>query len=346
VGSLIEPAGGGRRPTVEDRMRSWRRRTGRALVLGTTMTAVVAMGGLLLPGTAEAAVVPPSGKVYTGVTVDGALGMVPELDAYAGSAGKRPAVVMDYRDWAHTPDFPADFANLVVGRGSTPMLTWEPWDYSAGANQPAYRLSAITAGRHDALIRRWAGGIKAWGRPLLLRFAHEMNGTWYPWSEAVNGNRAGDYVAAYRRVVSLFRTAGATNVTWVWSPNVVFAGSVPLAGLYPGDGYVDWTGLDGYNFGTTAPSGWQSFEQVFGPSIGQLRALSAKPLMLAEVGSAEQGGNKAAWITDFFARLAARPEVRAFTWFNHDKEADWRVQSSDASRISFARGVAAARYLG
>jgi len=120
---------------------------------------------------------------------------------------------------------------------------------------------------------------------------------------------------------------------------------VPLSRLFPGDGYVDRTGLDGYNWGTTAASGWQSFEQVFGPSIAQVRALSAKPLVLAEIGSAEQGGDKAAWITDFFARLAARPEVRGFLWFNHDKEADWRVQSSDASRIAYAEAVAASRYV-
>ena len=310
--------------------------------------ATLSVAGLLLTQAAgEAAVGAPSGKVLTGVTVDGELGVIPELDAYQGSAGgKAPVVVMDYRDWAHTPDFPSDFANIAASRGATPMLTWEPWDYSAGVNQPAYRLSAITAGAYDALIKRWASQIKLWGKPLMLRFAHEMNGNWYPWSEGVNGNTAGQYVTAYRHVVGVVRAAGATNVTWVWSPNTAYAGSVPISRLYPGDAYVDWTALDGYNFGTVRGSGWQSFEQVFGASISQVRALSSKPFMLGEVGSAEQGGDKAAWITDFFSRMAARPEIRAFVWFNHDKEADWRIQSSAASRISYANAVAAARYVG
>jgi beta-mannanase len=314
----------------------------RALVVA----AVAILSALAAEGTAAAAIGPPSGKVYAGVTVDGELGMVAELDAYTGSAGgKRPSLIMDYRDWAHTPNFPTDFADLVVGRGATPLLTWEPWDYTAGVNQPAYRLSAIANGTYDAYVRRWASQIKAWGKPLMLRFAHEMNGNWYPWAEGVNGNAAGQYAATYRRVVGTFRAAGVTNVTWVWSPNVAFPGSVPISRLFPGAAYVDWTGLDGYNWGTTAASGWQSFEQVFGASISQVRALSAKPLVLAEIGSAEQGGDKAAWITDFFARLAARPEVRGFVWFNHDKEADWRVQSSDASRIAYAKAVAANRYV-
>jgi beta-mannanase len=132
----------------------------------------------------------------------------------------------------------------------------------------------------------------------------------------------------------------------VWSPNVSYPGSTALGGLFPGDGYVDWTALDGYNRGSTAASGWQSFEQVFGPSIAQVRALSGRPLMLAEIGSAEQGGDKAAWIADYFTRLADRPAIRGFVWFNHDKEADWRIQSSRPSRLAYARGVAAARYRG
>lgn len=324
-------------------MAPWFRGIGRL----TIMALVVAGAALAGQGTGEAAAVPPSGQVWTGVTVDSSLGETQELDAYTGSAGgKSPAVVMDYSDWAHTPDFPVGFADLVASRGATPMLTWEPWDYSAGVNQPAYRLSAISGGAYDGLVRRWAAEIKSYGRPLLLRFAHEMNGNWYPWAESVNGNRPGQYVAAYRHVVNLFRAAGVTNVTWVWSPNVSYPGTTSLGELYPGDAYTDWTALDGYNFGTTAPSGWLSFTQVFGASIGQVRALSGKPLMIGEIGSAEQGGNKANWIADFFSQLAAHPEIHGYVWFNHDKEADWRIQSSDTSRIAYANAVAAARYVG
>ena len=324
-------------------MTGWRRRAGMSCIVAV----VLVLAELMLTGTSAAAVfAPAAGVVYPGVTVDGTRGEIPELDAYTGSAGKRPMVIMDYRDWAHTPDFPADFANLVVARGATPLLTWEPWSYTGGAAQPGYRLSAIAGGGYDAYIRHWAAQVKAWNKPVMLRFAHEMNGDWYPWSERVNGNAPGQYVTAYRHVVDLFRAAGARNVTWVWSPNVSYPGTTSLAALYPGSAYVDWTGLDGYNFGTTTATGWQSFDQVFGASIGQIRAVSTKPLMLAEVGSAEQGGDKSAWISDFFGQLAAHPEIRAYMWFNHDKEADWRVQSSDASRLAYAAGVAAARYAG
>src|SRR5206468_3672998 len=103
--------------------------------------------------------------------------------------------------------------------------------------------SAIASGAWDAYITRWAQAARTWGKPMRLRFAHEMNGNWYPWAEGVNGNVAGDYVKAWKHVRAIFWSVGATNVTWVWSPNIVYPGSTPLAGLYPGDTYVGEVGV-------------------------------------------------------------------------------------------------------
>jgi beta-mannanase len=116
-----------------------------------------------------------------------------------------------------------------------PEITWEPWDPARGTNQPTYQLAKTASGKLDSYIGRWATEIKAYGRPVILRFAHEMNGTWYPWDEGVNGNKAGTYVKAWRHVTDVFDAKGATNVTWLWSPNVPWTGSTPLAGLHPGD---------------------------------------------------------------------------------------------------------------
>jgi beta-mannanase len=226
------------------------------------------------------------------------------------------------------------------------MITWEPWNPADGSvNQPKYALSTIIAGTWDAYITRWATEIKQWGRPLLLRFAHEMNGTWYPWAEGVNGNTAGQYVAAWRHVHDIFTRVGTNNVSWVWSPNTIADGSPSLAELYPGDAYTDWVAVDGYNWGTTASwSSWQSFPEAFGPTLAALRQLSRHPIMIGETASTEAGGNKAQWIQGFFTALAANPDIRAFVWFNIDKETDWRIESSAAATTAFAQGVAAARY--
>jgi beta-mannanase len=172
-----------------------------------------------------------------------------------------------------------------------------------------------------------------------------MNGNWYPWAAGVNGNTAAQYVAAWQHVHSIFVQHGATNVTWVWCPNVSYSGSTPISQLYPGDTYVDQVGLDGYNGGTALNwGGWLSFQQIFGASLSTMGALTTKPVVIGETASAEQGGSKAAWITDMFTQLRNNPQIVAFTWFNYNKETDWRIQSSKSATAAYAAGVSDPRY--
>jgi beta-mannanase len=157
----------------------------------------------------------------------------------------------------------------------------------------------------------------------------------------VNGNRPGDFVRAWRQVHDVVVAAGARNISWIWSVNRDYTGSTPLAGLYPGDAYVDWDGFDVYNGGTAvAMGGWLGFSQMFDPTFNEIQAFSAKPLLINEVASAEAGGSKAAWITAFFAALDADPAIRGFFWFNYLKETDWRIESSALAQSAFATGVA------
>jgi beta-mannanase len=249
---------------------------------------------------------------------------------------------MWYEQWSSATDFPAADASTIVQSGAMPEITWEPWDPDNGVNQPAYSLAAIAAGNYDSYILRWAQEIKAWGHQVMLRFAEEMNGNWTPWSEGVNGNAPGSFVAAWDHVHNIFTAAGATNVTWVWSPSVVWSTSTPLSELWPGNSYVNAVALDGYNWGPLHPdSGWQTFSQIFQQSIGQLQQLTQDPLYIGEVASTELGGNKAAWITDMFATLKANPEIKGFVWFDIQKETDWPIDSSPTSLAAFRAGLAA-----
>ena len=280
--------------------------------------------------------------VSTPLTADGALAGLPRV---ARVAGKAPGLVNVYRSF--TDPFDAALVRRIAASGAVPMITWEPWRPEDGVAQPEFALRRIAAGAYDPYAREWARAARAYGLPLLLRFAPEMNGNWTPWSAGVNGNTAADYVRAWRHVHDLFRRAGAGNVSWVWSANVVFRGSTPLARLFPGDAYVDWIGIDGYNWGTTRPGhAWTRFAQLFAPTLRQVRRLADKPLMLSEVACSERGGDKAAWLADFFRALARNRDVLAFVWFDFHKETDWRIASSAAARSAFARGVAAARYRG
>ncbi len=317
-------------------------------------TASAALGTALLAGPvnrlAAATITAP---IALGAYVSGAPDNATLLDQFTAMVGVAPSVVMWYQDWAHS-GFDATRMNTVASRGLMPMVTWEPWDYTLGTNQPAYSLAAITSGTYDAYVQQWAQAAKAWGKPFYLRFAHEMNGNWYPWGSGVGGNTAAQYITAWQRVWRAFQAAGATNVRWVWCPNVAGRGkggsaSNAFSSFYPGDAYVSWIGLDGYNWGTTQPwSTWQDVATVFGASYGPVTRIAAKPLMIAETASAEAGGSKANWITTGFSNTipAKFPRVRAVVWFDENKETDWRVNSSSAALAAYQQVARSAAYQG
>ena len=276
-----------------------------------------------------------------GVTLPDLPASTAGLAALHRSTGARPGVVMWYVAWSLRTGFPVADAQRIRGTGATPEITWEPWDPAQGPSQPAYSLAGIARGDHDAYLRSWARSVAAWGHPVRLRLAQEMNGTWYPWADGHNGNARGSFAPAWRHVVSVFRAQHATNVTWVWSPNVPFGGSTPLSTVFPGDATVSEVALDGYNWANLQPgSTWTSFAGVFGAGVTQLGRLSRRPISIGEVGCPQAGGDKAAWTSAMWRTLASWRQVRGVMFFSFDKEADWRIDSSAAARTAFARGVA------
>jgi hypothetical protein len=315
------------------------------------VAAALATGGAVGAGssaptdTARSSRTTPS--VLFGVAADSRGDAAASLDRVAASVGKMPALFGSYVSFA-SPNFDRRLADGVRSRGAIPLITWEPWaDGALGPEQPAYGLARFLHGDFDGYIRHWAEGARNWGGPLLLRFAPEMNADWNSWSAATNGNSAAEYVAVWRHLHALFDQIGARNVEWVWSPNVSYSGSTPLRSLYPGDRFVDWVGIDGYNWGTSRRgTRWRTFDEVFAPTIRSVRRFTRKPLLLAEVASAERGGNKARWISEFFASLPRYPGILGFVWFDYDKEADWRLDSSAAARAAFSAGIAENRYRG
>jgi len=143
-------------------------------------------------------------------------------------------------------------------------------------------------------------------------------------------------------------------VRWVWSPCINCSGCSSFSSVYPGNSYVDWVALDGYDWGTTlSGSSWQSMAQVFGPSYNAVTALApTKPFMSSEVSSAEKGGSKAEWIRNAFNRDIPNrlPKTKAVVWFSADftaaGETDWHVNSSYASLQAYKEVAALTSYQG
>jgi hypothetical protein len=181
---------------------------------------------------------------------------------------RRLDVLNVYEAFSSLQPLPTDLLRAADAAGVIPEITWEPWDPDHGVNQPLYSLAQIAGGRYDAYIAQWARAAAAYPGRLLLRFAHEMNGTWYPWAVGMAGSTPDDYVAAYRRVRRIFDDAGAKRVQWVWSPNVILGGNTDvIRRSFPGEQFVDVIGIDGYNWGTDSGHHWQQPADLFGATL-------------------------------------------------------------------------------
>lgn len=262
---------------------------------------------------------------------------------------ERRAEVVNY--FQHSGQgFTEELANRIVARGAVPMITLEMWDPSQGVNQPAYRLSSIATGAYDPYLRQWARDARAFGHEVWIRPLHEMNGVWYPWGGTVNGNSPASFVAAWRHMREVFIQEGADNVRFVWCPNIE---SIPMSSAnsisryWPGDDYVDFMALDGYNFGTGDGLKWRSFSSLYRPAYDEVCALSAKPLFVAEVGCAPDGGDKSAWIADMFRVIpSAFPRIRGVSYFNARTHRDWRIEAEADSAAAFRSGANSGTWVG
>ena len=220
--------------------------------------------------------------------------------------------------------------------GKLPELAWQPQ-----VNYQCVSFNDVLNKKYDSYITSFAQGVKKLGYTIRINLAPEMNASWESWGVGNCGNDANNTKAFWQYVVTKFRSLEVTNVQWVWTPNVHFWGEkYSYSDLFPGDDYVDFLGLDGYNWGTSQSwSKWQSFREIFESSYHDLTALSGKKILIMETASTEDGGNKADWIKEMFKELGNFPQIQGITWFNINKETDWRINSSDSSKQAFLQAV-------
>ena len=263
-----------------------------------------------------------------------------ELDYVTRLIGKAPNNLLFFSNWGTS--FPSEQVANTWERGMTPQIAWEPVIPGADV-QP--KLIEIINGEHDEYIDAWAAAAAAHGQPIVLRFASEMNGDWYPWSERSYGNGAGEFAQVWRHVHGRFEAAGADNVIWLWSVNRVDNQPGPIDNYWPGEEYVDWVGISGYWRGyQSAPE--PTFAAVFGQTLAELRALTSKPILLAEIGAGTNvDADRVEWLQTVFDGLDANPDIIGFVYFNDQKiGGDWRIQFSQGMVDVFAAGIADDRW--
>lgn len=238
--------------------------------------------------------------------------------------------------------FPTDFERAYAANGTRDvLLAW---------NMGPTRFTEWTRGDHDAYLLKIAALARQYPYTLYVRPWPEMNGDWQDFMPTATGDRVhggtpAEFIAAWRHVVTTIRSAGGTNIKWVFNPYAAtYPGTADVRELWPGRQYVDVLGMDGYNWGG-GPAPWQSFETVFGPMYKILTSLDPDlPVWICETSSKEpsindgaprlKGQNKGTWIKNAFESTAF-PRVTALAWFHGLKERDWRIDSSRDSLRAF-----------
>lgn len=273
----------------------------------------------------------PTGTgVHLGAYFDPQIDMVGEMKAFESLVGRKHGIYHFYTYWGFGDLTQHTFLlNQISRYGALPMISFMsiPGPGNPGCTSREWNLDAINRGDHDAFLRIFASQIAQYPSNFLLRWGHEMNLDDYSWSGYCNGRNAEApqrFIAAYRRIIDIFRQAGATNVKWIWSPSF---DSHPaeawndIESYYPGDEYVDWIGVVGYNFGQSRVwSGyhWDTFDDLFRVFLEDAQQrYPDKPVMLADYATVENdGGDKATWIADAFTEMKRYPNLKAVVYFH------------------------------
>jgi hypothetical protein len=246
-----------------------------------------------------------------------------------------------------------------LGREQRIVHVFYPWDGYVPSSEPAVASSStlmvswhgapyagIVDGSSDRIIARVAKKLAGMKRPVLLRWGWEMNGDWFAWGGAGNGRDTAGYVKAWKRLHRIFGEHGADNVAWVWSPNWTSGPDESwnrFSRYYPGDEYVDWVGVSGYDFFAETP------KTLFTPVLKAYG--SRKPIILSETAAVSGVGvSKAAWIGKLASWVEQTPEVGAVVWFDTDTQDDsehnFRPDTDGAALAAYRKMVRSKRFSG
>ncbi|MGW2302886.1 glycosyl hydrolase [Streptomyces sp. NPDC001809] len=209
-----------------------------------------------------------------------------------------------------------------LGRDRMLMLAWEStvWKepHHAGWTETQLGWRNIASGRYDAeIIDPQIRRVKAYGKRVFLSFDQEVD------ARVEEGAGApAEYVAAYRHLHERFRRLGADNVVWVWTVSGYLGSANLMRQLYPGDAYVDWIGMDQYNYhlchGTDT---WLDFDRSQRPGYDWLRKNISddKPIMFSEFSTApdpKRPGRQRDWYAAIPGVAPSLPDARAYVHWN------------------------------
>jgi mannan endo-1,4-beta-mannosidase len=259
---------------------------------------------------------------YLGVFEPGSPPSYQPVEKFGRAAGVEPNLV-EYASFLGRP-FAASYARTLRKHGAVMIVQIDP----AGGS-----VASVAAGSYDIYLRSYADSVRDFGHPVIIGFGNEMNADWNSWG--YRHTPASTFVAAWRRIVTLFRGQGADNVTWLWTISADQAGTGPVASWWPGSSYVTWVGIDGYYM---HPS--DTFQGVFAETIAQLRAFTNKPILLSQA-AVTPGARQFANIRNLFEGMAHYGTL-GLVWSDMEtlNRQDWRLEGNLAAEAAFRLSAA------
>jgi hypothetical protein len=298
---------------------------------------------------------PPTGQVYHGASLSqtwNSKGLSQEMLQFREAAGKDVSFVTWFAgvyENGRISSWKGNYASTLArvhSLGAASLIKFSTQDYSYNQTRKAAELKRISQGMFDSYFEEFAGTVKDFGAPVFISIDHEMNGNWYPYSQAYPGSQstAADYITAWRHVVDIFRQKGVRNVAWVWSPSVTDVGGVAASAYYPGNDYVDWIGVSFYssNKVTALDTLYRAYSQN-------------KPFFITEWATNIDKSrfnpgytSNAAWVKQFFEALETRyGRVKAISWFQWDMaDGNYLLQRDLKQQAIYARHIKKDRYVG
>ncbi|MCW2968412.1 MAG: hypothetical protein JWM71_2184 [Solirubrobacteraceae bacterium] len=300
-----------------------------------------------------ATLLPPSGKIFTGVA------MGSSLTDFEHRTGQKPQVWEQFVAWNHSYQWAINLARDENTRLMLHLST-APGQDQAGSITPG----DIAAGRGDHWLVSLRGDLAAFGKPVYLRFLGEMNNCHNAYaplscSGASRGSRysSATFVQAWRRTAVIMRGTSRQEVNtelrrlhqhalrtqtgdfqpaqiaMVWSP--MTGGSPMVSALdpgrfWPGRHWVDWVATSFYskfpNFRWLTPY-YQRFSQH-----------QKVPFMFAEWAMWENPSPS--FVTESFSWIRSHPRTKMLV-YNQGKNPDgpFRLKYFPAAAQALRHGL-------
>lgn len=268
-----------------------------------------------------------------------------QFEMFSAQIGKGLSLWENFQYWdrpqdsENNPNFDTAWMDACRSYGAIPLVTWDPGDGSGEVNT---YLPSIISGHYDAYITQFAQAAKAWGNPFFIRFLHQ---TLYKF----DADAAAQYSQSFIHVENIFRSVGETQVSWIWGPSYDFVKDTKIfAAAYPGDSYVDWVGMGGYNWGDST-----TFNQMFNTWYHvNLQVAPNKPQMITEVGFCDSS-YKASLFTDMLKTQLPNnyPAIKALVYWEGFTADTCNVESNTLGKgevdiQAFREGIALDHYVG